>query len=209
MGQFSESDHPREGDGKFASKPPAPEVANADLSQSVAMPDTTASEATLSALNEDTGRFENGYTSEDVDDFASEYADSGVEFAVVWDRFEDGDCAGDSQLIGRSRDGGPWRTVDPKVYDKLFDSTKTDDLPAGTKLLSDEPYEVQDLDERSWYGMANVPMDDDMEPDDYDPEIAQAQMVAAGYPEAGARAAAAASTDYDTAYERMILDGGR
>lgn len=62
------------------------------------------------------GRFSGGYTDDDINAVLEDL--EGAEMVCVWDRTEDGDFTGDSEIVGRVGDG-PWRRISPELWNHL------------------------------------------------------------------------------------------
>lgn len=203
---YDETKHPRASDGKFATKP----ATESDTQLGSPLAPAPMSDEDYRHLVTEFGTFENGY---DEDDITSMLEDlEGAEMVCVWDRNEDGDFTGDSEIVGRVGDG-PWRRIHPDLWNHLsgeddsldggactecggecvveedgvshhltadgqvdhdadadhvaLDESLTENptgsapwLDPSTPLLSDEPYELQHLDECTRFG-ANVAIETD------------------------------------------------
>lgn len=83
------------------------------------------------------GTFVEGYTEEDVDDFAANLNGT-MEVRCVWDRIDEWGFGGDSEMVGRVGDG-PWRPMSSEFWTYLTEAEEGDPVPP--KLLSDRPFE--------------------------------------------------------------------
>ncbi|MFS0885183.1 hypothetical protein [Aeromicrobium sp. 179-A 4D2 NHS] len=80
----------------------------------------------IAAIEENRGRFENGYDDIDISDFAAEV--DGVQFAALWDEYDiDDGYRGDSKFIVRETPDGPWHELHDTATGYLLG---LDDAPA-------------------------------------------------------------------------------
>lgn len=97
----------------------------------------------LAMLTDERGRFENGYDSADISQFAARF--ESVDFGVVWDEYSTSDgYIGDSEFVVRERPDGKWMRLhaDASAFLICPDEAPAD-LSHLTSLASDQPaYEV-------------------------------------------------------------------
>ena len=86
-------------------------------------------------LTDSRGLFIDGYTSEDIDEFAGNI--ESVDIICVWDDLDEDGTHGDSQIYGRHRSGGPWRELSQEGWEYLFEADSGGDpgRPATPRVL--------------------------------------------------------------------------
>lgn len=84
------------------------------------------------------GTFSEGYTEEDVEDFASNLHGT-MDLRCVWGHIDEWGFGGDSEMVGKMGDG-PWRPLASEFWTYLTEAEEGDPVPA--KLLSDRPFET-------------------------------------------------------------------
>ena len=138
-----ESLHPRDPQGKFATKP----ASEADVAL------TTPARAQMTRedyahLSSEYGRFSQGYTDEDINAVLDNL--EGAEMVCVWDRAEGDYFTGDSEIVGRVGDG-PWRRIHPELWNHLTGEDDTLDggfcTECGAECVVEEDGTSHHLDE--------------------------------------------------------------
>lgn len=152
-------------------------------------PETVPLTATdIETLRENRGRFTLGYDSADINRVLSVF--ESARLVCVWDYFDDYGYAGNSDFAGQpllgSRSSGPygagcavarygqtWLRVHPDVWRYLSEQDSDVDPTAIPSLLTEEPFEVQNIDDLGGDGFANVAVANHAHEDDEDFDAAE------------------------------------
>lgn len=139
---FDEAAHPRESDGKFATKV-ASEADGVDLD--VAGPvGVPLAKSDIEVIDENIGCFENGY---DEDDAAWVLGKLSGNLRAIWEYRDADGYGGDSEFIGKD-ESGVWRPIHPDVWQALSDPNSDVDLAKVESLLDpNQMYGRQDVDD--------------------------------------------------------------
>lgn len=91
----------------------------------------------LAVIEENRGRFENGYDDDDITRFSRELG--GVGFATLWEYRDEDGFGGASEFIVRDNADGPWKRIHPDVFAYLVgDEDAGENLSHLTTLESDD-----------------------------------------------------------------------